>query len=52
MTIAVAIILLAARLILQNNFNNIVAQATLVSRNNQCYNIKVREINNKLNWDF
>ncbi len=49
-TIATAIILLAAKLILQNNFNNIVAQTTLVTKNNQGYNIKVREINNKLNY--
>jgi len=49
-TIIIAIIFLTARLILQNNFNKIVDQTTLVTKNNQGYNAKVREINSQLNF--
>jgi Tfp pilus assembly protein PilN len=49
-TICLASILLTAKIILQNNFNKIVAQTTLITKNNQTYNVKVREINNKINF--
>lgn len=48
--VTVAIILLVAKIILQSKFNEIVAQTTLVTKNNQGYNSKVREINGKLNF--
>ncbi|MFH1583010.1 MAG: hypothetical protein ABIB72_01680, partial [Candidatus Falkowbacteria bacterium] len=49
-TIVVAIILLAAKTILQVKFNNIVDQTTLVTKNNQGYNTKVRDINSRLDF--
>lgn len=48
--IAIAIILLAAKTILQSKFNETVAQTTLVTKTNQGYNNKVQAINNKLNF--
>jgi len=48
--IVVAIILMAAKIILQTNFNKITDQMTLVTKNNQGYNNKVREINDKLGF--
>lgn len=48
--IIIAIILLAAKTILQLRFNNIVEQMTLVTKTNQGYNNDIREINNKLNF--
>jgi len=47
-TIIIAIILLVAKIILQIKFNEIVEQTSLVTRNNQGYNNKVRAINDKL----
>jgi len=49
-TIITAIVLLVAKVILQNNFNKIVEQTTLVTINNQSYNSKIREINSKLKF--
>jgi len=49
-TIVVAIILLVAKTILQLKFNNIVDQTTLVTKNNQGYNIKIRDINSRINF--
>ncbi|MFA5359413.1 MAG: hypothetical protein WC349_00425 [Patescibacteria group bacterium] len=49
-TIFIAIILLIAKAILQVNFNNIVEQTTLVTKNNQGYNNKIKEINSKINF--
>jgi len=49
-TIVVAIILLVAKTILQVKFNDIVSQTTLVTKSNQGYNIKIRDINNRLNF--
>lgn len=49
-TIIIAIILLTAKIILQEKFNEVVAQTTLVTKTNQGYNNNVREINNKLNF--
>lgn len=49
-TITIAIVLLAAKIILQLKFNQIVEQTTLVTKNNQGYNNQVREINSKLNF--
>ncbi len=50
LTIVIAVILIAAKIILQNNFNKIVEQTTLVTKNNQGYNSKIRQINNELNY--
>lgn len=49
-SLTMASILLVARIILQNNFNKIVEQTTLVTKNNQGYNNKVRQINEKINF--
>lgn len=49
-TIVVAIILLIAKTILQVKFNDIVDQTTLVTKNNQGYNLKIRDINNRINF--
>lgn len=49
-TIAAAIILLTAKTILQSEFNDIVSQTTLITRNNQGYNNKVKDINSKINF--
>lgn len=49
-TTVTAIILLTAKTILQMKFNSIVEQTTLVTRSNQGYNSKVREINGKINF--
>lgn len=49
-TIIIAIILLAAKTILQIKFNDIVDQTTLVTKNNQGYNIKIRDINSRLDF--
>ncbi|MDP2708670.1 MAG: hypothetical protein Q8O93_01285 [bacterium] len=49
-TITAAIILLTAKIILQLKFNDIVEQTTLVTKNNQGYNNKVRGINAKINF--
>lgn len=48
--IAIAIILLVAKIILQIKFNEVVEQTTLVTKNNQGYNSRVREINSQLNY--
>jgi len=48
--IAIAIILLSAKTILQLKFNEIVEQTTLVTKNNQSYNTKIKQINNKINF--
>ncbi len=45
-----ATILLTAKIILQIKFNNTVNQMTLVTKNNQGYNNKVRDINGKINF--
>src|SRR3989338_2910762 len=39
--------LLAAKFVLQNNFNRIVNETSLITKNTQSYNQKVREINAK-----
>ncbi|MDD4272069.1 MAG: PilN domain-containing protein [Patescibacteria group bacterium] len=49
-TIVVAIILLVARTILQTKFNDIVGQTTLVTKTNQGYNNKVRDINSRIDF--
>jgi hypothetical protein len=48
-TIAVAVMFLVSKIILQNTFNSVVEQTTLLTQNSQSYNIKVREINAKIN---
>lgn len=48
-TIVIAITLLVAKLMMQNNFNKIVEQTTQVTKNSQSYNVKVRDINSRLN---
>ena len=47
--VIIAIILLIAKLILQNNFNKVVAQTSLITKSSQGYNVKVRDINSRLN---
>jgi len=49
-TIVVAIILLVAKTILQVKFDNIVGQTTLVTKNNQGYNNKVKNINDRIDF--
>jgi len=49
-TIIAAIILLAAKTILQAKFNDIVDQTTLVTKNNQGYNLKIRDINSRIDF--
>jgi hypothetical protein len=49
-TIVIAIILLVAKTILQIKFNDIVDQTTLVTKNNQGYNNKVKDINSKIDF--
>ena len=46
----ITIIFLIAKIIIQIQFNKIVEQTTLVTKNSQSYNSKIREINNKLNF--
>lgn len=48
-TIVIAITLLIAKLLLQNNFNKVVEQTSLITKNSQGYNVKVRDINSRLN---
>ena len=63
LTIFIAIAILVSKIILQNNFNRIVEETTLITRESQGRNNQVREINNKLsqvdkiqtdfiNWSF
>lgn len=49
-TIFIAIIILIAKIILQNNFNKVVEQTTLITRESQGQNIKIRDINDRLNY--
>ena len=50
--IITAISLMAAKIILQNEFNKVVSETTLVTKNSQSYAPKVREINTKINNAF
>lgn len=43
------LMLLSAKLIMKNSFNRIVAETSYISRNSQSYNIRVRDINAKVN---
>lgn len=45
----IAMMLLFSRLIMLSYFNRIVDETSLISRNSQSYNIRVREINSKVN---
>ena len=49
-TIVIVIILLVAKTILQIKFNDIVDQTTLVTKNNQGYNNKIKNINSKIDF--
>jgi len=49
-TVFVAVVILVAKVILQNNFNKIVEQTTLITRNSQSYNLKAKEINERINY--
>lgn len=49
-TIAAAVILLAAKAMLQSGFNEIVSQTTLITKNNQGYKNKVKDINSRINF--
>lgn len=48
-TAIVASVLLMAKFVLQNSFNDIVEQTTLVMKNSHAYNNKIRQINSQLN---
>ena len=43
--VTIAMTLLAAKLILQNNFKNIIEQTTLVAETSQVHNVKMQDIN-------
>lgn len=47
--IFIAVMMLVAKIMLQNNFNQVVEQTTRITKNSQSYNLKVREINAKIN---
>jgi len=47
-TIFIAIVMLAAKVILQNSFNKIVEETTLITRESQGQNSRIREINTHL----
>lgn len=47
-TIFIAIVILTAKLILQNNFNKIVEETTLITKNSQSFNDRARKINSYL----
>jgi hypothetical protein len=49
-TVLCAVIILIAKIILQNNFNKVVEETTLLTKNSQQKNIKVREINSKISY--
>ncbi len=49
-TIVIAIVLLVTKTILQLRFNTIVEQTTLVTRNNQGYNNKIKSINSRIDF--
>ncbi len=51
-TIVIAIAIITAKIILQNNFNKVVEQTTLITKNSQGRNTEIREINQKLNYIF
>ncbi|KKQ61330.1 MAG: hypothetical protein US81_C0007G0010 [Parcubacteria group bacterium GW2011_GWE2_38_18] len=48
LAILVSMMFLIARIVLQQNFNNVVSQTTLITKNSQEYNSKIREINSKI----
>ncbi|MDD5031842.1 MAG: hypothetical protein PHR36_02230 [Patescibacteria group bacterium] len=47
-TIFVAVVILVAKIILQNDFNKITEQTTLITKDSQGQNSKIREINTRL----
>ncbi len=47
--VTIALMLLFSRIIMQDTFNNIVAQTTLITRNSQSYNNRVRSVNSEIN---
>jgi len=49
-TIFVAVVILAAKIILQNNFNKIVEETTLITKDSQGQNSKIREVNTRLSF--
>jgi Tfp pilus assembly protein PilN len=49
-TIFIAIVMLVAKIILQNNFNKIVEETTLITRDSQGWNSKIREVNTRLSF--
>jgi len=50
LTIVIAIIILVAKVILQNNFNKVVEQTTLITKNSQGRNARIREVNSTLDY--
>lgn len=51
-TIIYSIILLSARYLILNKFDEIVAQTTLITKNTQSYNNRVKEINDQVDFIF
>ncbi|MFA4833385.1 MAG: hypothetical protein WC619_00880 [Patescibacteria group bacterium] len=49
-TIFIAVVMLVAKIILQNNFNKIVEETTLITKDSQGQNSKIREINTRLSF--
>lgn len=49
-TVFIAVVMLAAKIILQNNFNKIVEETTLITRDSQGRNAKIREMNSRLSF--
>jgi len=49
-TVFIAVVMLVAKIILQNNFNKIVEETTLITRSSQGRNAKTREINSRLSF--
>ncbi len=47
-TIFIAIVIMSAKVILQNNFNRVVAETTLITKNSQGFNERARNINSRL----
>ena len=49
-TISISIVFLSAKLILQNNFNSIMEQSVLITKNTKISEIKTSQINEQLNY--
>jgi hypothetical protein len=47
-TIFIAVVILTAKVILQNNFNKVTAETTLITKNSQSFDERARKINSRL----